>query len=337
MKKKIKITEYFLTKIVKRVINEINNEGDIYPKKVSRSNLSFCENTFKDPNHIEKCKKFENLLKYGKKNLREFINTQLSTYSYEIESNVAYHHFDKFSDSYRDRIDEVNNFIEKLKENGSRCDNLLKDIESLKDKEIYKEGYRALRYIKDEENKYEYSYFNRLNTNYSAVAIMLTGYAIDYNKINDDEIKVIEDFRENGQEYIKNVVRNYSNNLNTKIKHITNSIINTIATTRSIGSKSEREFINLLNNQGIDYVNTLDDFSFVDFLGVDLIVKFPKFGHYTPVQVKSSWPGKGIPSKLKKYCEKDCFGILVYKKNDEFKYKYSDGINIISGDITELF
>ena len=318
--------------------NEIINDDVLYTGK------PFCGNAFSKNEHKKICYSFQDVLnpsvKRGKggKNLRVFINNILNTYEQNVDdSEVKYINFkNDLTDFHTKRIEELDMFITTLDSGCSK----LKDKLITKRSEIIDNGIEGI--IWYDEKEPQYSHFNRLNTNYSALAILLTKYVIDNYLTDNNSIIdftdrsqistfIEEKFKtDQGRDFIKNLVYNQQDQKMSKIR---NSILYTIGTTRKRGNKAENEFADLLTKKNISFVRTLDDFSIVDMVGIDMVVKFPNSNNYIPVQVKSS--RIPFPQLLKNICENTCNGLFVFKDKDEFKY-ISCNDNIVK-DIEDLF
>jgi hypothetical protein len=331
-----------------RLINEINRikelmniiaENDNLKTNSSYTTKIFCK-AFTDKKHKSICEAFQNILKpslKGGKKLDNLVNKIIQTYNNEIEdSEIKRANFkDSFVTFYEERIKELDDFIEAIDED---CPKVKKKLKIQKEK-LEKEGIKGLIFHIDE--KPEYSFFNRLNTNYSALSIILTKYVIDNFNIDlidlssrekigefiDANIRHSEDLKK----FIKNFIFNDSDK---EIEKFRNSVIYTMASTRVTGLKVERSFANLLDSHGVKYLSTLDDYSFVDMAGFDFLVKFPKYGYYVPVQIKTSWESD-IPRPLKEVCDENCNGIFVYKSGKNFKFKTCH--DSTERDIDELF
>jgi len=183
-----------------------------------------------------------------------------------------------------------------------------------------------------DKNTGEYHLLNRLDTNYSALAVMITEYFRSYDAIyamnlriksakgweepvkhlinyiiepksgkmlpfSDDVFKDIN-FDEKPLKYIFD---NLIKNLESKISEKTYKVLKNV---REVGFETERKFIKELEKHGIQYENFGRDYGLVDRkLGIDLFVKLNS-GWY-PVQVKSSEREQTLITKL------GCRGALV--------------------------
>lgn len=324
-----------------RELMDIVSENDTTKNSPSYTTKIFCRNAFTDKEHKAICSGFEEVLgpskKPGGKRLKSVVDNVIKTLNNEIEnSEVKYENFKEgFTDFYNERINELDAFINAIDNN---CPKVMEKLQYQKNK-LEEYGIEGLLF--DIDGKPEYSFFNRLNTNYSSLAILLTKYVID----NFDIVLLDLSSREKIGEFIEEHVRNSEklrkfirdiifNHLDKDIEQIRNSIIYTIASTRGTGIKFESSFAKLLDKHQIPYLSTLDDYSFVDMAGFDFLVKFPKYGYYVPVQIKSSWES-GIPTPLKNICDESCNGIFVYKSGKKFKFKSCH--DSTERDIEELF
>ena len=188
----------------------------------------------------------------------------------------------------------------------------------------------------------EYHLINRLDTNYSALAVMITEYYVDIEAIQyleNNNVKYEKEWEQIAEYLVKFVVYPYVfhpdnsdikilnglkvdkkplasiydkllNNLDSGISKKTYQVLSKV---REAGFATERKFISQLEKYGITYQNFGKDYGFVDrFLGIDLFVKLND-GWY-PVQVKSSEREQTLITKL------ECEGaIVVYPdKNEKF-------------------
>lgn len=188
----------------------------------------------------------------------------------------------------------------------------------------------------------EYHPINRLDTNYSALAVMITEYYVDIGAIknledknvryekeweklaeylvkfviyplvfhpNNSDIKILKGLEVDNKP-LAFIYDKLLNNLDSKISKKTYQVLSNV---REAGFETERKFVSQLEKYGITYQNFGKDYGFVDrFLGIDLFVKLND-GWY-PVQVKSSEREQTLITKL------ECEGaIVVYPdKNGNF-------------------
>ena len=299
----------------------------------------YCSGAFKNDSHVKLCYSIENILKptgkKGQKNLKNFVNNVMVTFNkLKDVSEVEWSNFkESHSEFFESRMDEIDEFLNLLDQN--ICPTLYMDI--LKKKQEYSvHGIKGLLWTAPEDvedsKKGEklYSHMNRLNTNYSALAIILTRYAVENNLEDVDVSEIIDGFRLNGDEFMSNMI---FNQLDKKIENTRKSVLYTISRTRKAGNVVENKLKKYLDGK-VDFIGTQDDFSFIDMLGIDLIAKFPKIGdYYVPVQVKSFV--SNVTRQLTKYCSDSmCNGIMIYPKNNEFYYLTCDGS---TGLIDKLF
>lgn len=298
----------------------------------------YCSGAFRNSNHVKLCYSIEEVLKptrkKGQKNLKNFVDNTISTFNkLKNVSEIEWSNFkETHSDFFEYRMFEIDKFLELIDQD--ICPTLYADI--LKKKEEYSEkGIKGLLWVSPEDTEeYKkgekvYSHMNRLNTNYSGLAIILTRYVIENNLEDMDVSDIIDSFRENGDEFMSNMIFNH---LDQRISSTRKSVLYTISKTRKDGNVVEDKLKIYLDGK-VDYLGTEDDFSFIDMLGIDLIAKFPKIGdYYIPVQVKSFV--SNITRQISRYCsDSKCNGIMIYPKGDEFYYLSCDGK---TGHINEL-
>ena len=184
----------------------------------------------------------------------------------------------------------------------------------------------------------EYHPINRLDTNYSALAVMITEYYRDLGVIEDLQTKGVR-YEKGWEKPVEHLVKfviypsifhpNNSNidvlkkinvdqkplkyiyekllkNLDSKISKKTYQVLSNV---REAGFETERKFIRQLEKYGITYKNFGKDYGFVDrFLGIDLFIKLND-GWY-PTQVKSSEREQTLITNLK------CEGAIVVYPDD---------------------
>ena len=184
----------------------------------------------------------------------------------------------------------------------------------------------------------EYHPINRLDTNYSALAVMITEYYRDLGVIEDLQTKGVR-YEKGWEKPVEHLVKfviypsvfhpNNSNidvlkkinvdqkplkyiyekllkNLDSKISKKTYQVLSNV---REAGFETERNFISQLEKYGITYKNFGKDYGFVDrFLGIDLFIKLND-GWY-PTQVKSTEREQTLITKL------GCEGAIVVYPDD---------------------
>lgn len=172
-------------------------------------------------------------------------------------------------------------------------------------------------FVDKEEDKITYSLLNKLNTNYSALSYILTNFR-DRAQMKDksfDDIfntyfkpitKYRNDVEETSESKFSNLLINFFSK-KTESNEIIDNVLKTIRGTDDIGKKTEMEAHKfLVENYGQDNVKDFSgDYSWVDFLGVDIVVNSKKSGGWIPVQIKTSIE-KCVPNK--KFCKNVCIG-----------------------------
>jgi hypothetical protein len=221
---------------------------------------------------------------------------------------------------YEKRIDDMFKLLDVLKNNNScrRITNLIEsDIEKLKNKKI------TMRI----DDKNEYSLFNRINTHSTNQAFILTKLIQSLNTEVDSTNKSLNDY--SNDEMINRVleVLNY-NDIDNKLDEIMSDLIrdensqqqmmSAFNFSRDRGYKVETEAQEVLSKQGFEVIPFSDDFGFVDYFGIDMIVVDDKGAH--PVQVSSQM--KRSP-KIFQYEDSDCKPFALFKSNNKFIKYYS--------------
>ena len=256
----------------------------------------------------------------------------------------------KFIEIYRDTINNLRmetltqesqtaiDGLEELRwvnENGKElCPNIKKNIV-----QIYNNLMNGVYVFYADPKTGEYHPINRLDTNYSALAVMITEYFRDLGAIDTLRARNIrfEKEWEKVAEYLvkfvnypaiyhpsnsdidavkkievdkkplKYIFEKLLQNLDSKISKKTYQIL---ANVREAGFVTERNFTKELDKYGITYQNFGKDYGFVDrYLGIDLFIKLND-GWY-PTQVKSTEREKTLISGL------GCEGsIIVFPDED---------------------
>lgn len=260
-------------------------------------------------------------IKYKKAAVQEQIDKiselfKLPEYSDLSENIKRYSKNDSF---YQENKDNMNKLYTRLspdcdKKVKSAFDNFKSKLANqylFVDKMAYKERYNSI---------------NKLNTNYSALAYLLTLYRRD-NKANlyNDTFNVVFDKffvgggREDrmGENPFVSLIVNYYGKKEDSV-NIMKNVFNTIKSTTKIGETAEREaFIELRKKyKRVDRFS--GDFSWVDLMGVDMMIYD---NGWIPVQIKNNF--------------KDCIGnhrfcknICMGKDRGVWRYEYYEGSNI---------
>jgi hypothetical protein len=196
------------------------------------------------------------------------------------------------------------------------CTNFDNSVEKF-EKEI-KESFI---FVKNKENEWEYSILNKLDTNYSAAAFLLTAFR-EKNKLEKLSFNSIYEkyFNREGinESYFTNFLINYFSNKEDDI-NIMKKVLSTIEETSKKGAEREREayeyLVSLFGEGNVkDYTG---DYSFVDKFGIDFMVNTIK--GWVPVQVKSS--------KKYLYGNKNlCNNVAMGKENGKWDFKLYEGV-----------
>lgn len=172
-------------------------------------------------------------------------------------------------------------------------------------------------FVDKEEDKITYSLLNKLNTNYSALSYILTNFRDraqmknkSFDDIFDAYFKPVTKYRNDAEETSESEFTNLLINFFSKkpeFNEIIDNALKTIRGTDDIGKRTEMEAHDfLVKNFGQDNVKDFSgDYSWVDFLGVDMVVNSEKSGGWIPVQIKTSIE-KCVPNK--NFCKNVCIG-----------------------------
>jgi hypothetical protein len=307
---KILITESQLTVLIKKSITENINKPQFvegcnnFPK--NSENREWCEKV--KPNIINKISDIEKKIDYVKSFL------QLEGFEDLVHNIEIYKKDDPFFSYRLSQLEEVKKLL-------SGCDDFNKKI-----KEHLEKIERTAIFVNRNVNNYEYSILNKLESNYSAIAFLLTTFReknnlielkLDFNSIYNMYFK-----SEGGNESpFTNFLINYfslEDNDNIKRKNdkeIMKKVLATMEETTKMGAESEREayeyLVSLFGNERVkDYTG---DYSFVDMFGIDFMVYTKNLG-WIPVQVKSS-------EKKVKGSSKLCNNLGMGKKDGKWEIK----------------
>ena len=279
---------------IKSLMGVVNESVEGVSKK------PFCS-SFTNPKDSDLCRSFEkeihnykNKIKSKLSNLYDGYISQNDEVRY-VELKDVIHIYTQSQDTLNSLISLVPNTCERL------ISKAKEEITKLDNRKIliYKRG-----------DDYSYSYFNRLNTNMSALPIFLTEFSKYTNMSLSSIDDIVNEFLtgNSSQEFLNNV-------LDGNMVESSQRLLDTITETRNLGIRVENDFKNYLLKNSIDFVDFSDDFGAVDFLGIDLLVKFPGDDFYSPVQVKNR--PKDINSiMIGRYCQSGCNCYVVSPKGD---------------------
>jgi hypothetical protein len=203
---------------------------------------------------------------------------------------IKQHNIEKFKE-YIKEFNEKDSFFKEnlvnvniLKENLSYCEEASESI----DKFIKTNIEPNFLFVYSGNTEKIYDIINKFNTNYTAIAYLLTKVAELRNRDTKFE-KVFNDYfiekNEKGESEFYKVLLNYLERNGPDINKKFDGVIHTIKKTSEIGLWVENKFKKFLISKNIEYKVFAGDFSFVDLMGVDLMIK--NRGVWIPVQVKA--------------------------------------------------
>jgi hypothetical protein len=324
MKKIIRLSESELVSLVKRTIMESNqtlkkllkeNRFDIYK---SRHPFFYCEKSFSpiQVNEMNFCKASETIIREKKTFYSAFNEVVLAYFEEEKEDlfKIEVEKLTKDSEIVKkgfEELDEVERLI------GNSCPRVKEIVKTEKNK--FFEKIKLYYKTKNQNGEYEYSVINRLDTNYSALAVLITKYFSQRGAF--DGVKNVTDWKDIALKWMYKLFRpswefidlrpeeeKKDNPINPGMEDLIDSFfreriaINTkeirslvediILDTRRRGFDSENMFEEFLikekkENKIQDYKRYAYDFGFVDMLlGIDFLIK--ENNEWYPVQVKST-------------------------------------------------
>jgi len=223
------------------------------------------------------CKYAENKLMKNTRRIKnamyDYTKEFLSTY----ETGLRAVKYNKELQFFSERRDMVIDALEKFNES---CPKLRKYvIESMK---RFTEHY----VIWDE--KQQYDLLNKLTTNYTAAAYMLTANLPDYYKTSVSFNNVLKYFFDDKNDDGLTPFEVFMGKIASENKREIRERINqTITQKTKDGQEIEDRFYEYITEQlgGSDVITYSGDYSFMDMIGIDLMVKNPE-NKWVPIQVK---------------------------------------------------
>lgn len=175
--------------------------------------------------------------------------------------------------------------------------------------------------------KQKYNLINKLNTNYSALAYLLTLYRRDnksrlyddpFNKVFDKFfIGEIRDDRMSESPFINLIIKYYSKKGDAV--SMMKKVFDTIKSTSRVGDETEREAFIELRKKYKRVDDFSGDFSWVDLMGIDMMIYDDE---WIPVQIKTDF--KNCLGNHR-FCKNICMG----KDRGRWIYEYYEGKNIM--------
>jgi len=271
MKRKILISENELVSLIKNQIMEQNqsidpNEYGCYKLTKGSPNYEWCDNSIQ---YIQKnIEKIKNIVKVAEKLLKKEENKHLKHNIKFFEEN------DEFFSQNLENLEILKRSIPDCK-SGIEYINRFKKNLSGKAIFVHKIG-----------EKYEYSLLNKLNTNYSALAFLLNKYRLK-NNLNDLTTEQIFKKYFNDGKFLKFLI-NYFEKSEYEME-LMKEIFRTISNTSKKGRETEIAAIKVLKDKfgSENVIDFAGDYSFVDMLGVDVLVFSKNLKEWVPVQIKT--------------------------------------------------
>ncbi len=226
-----------------------------------------------------------------------------------------------------------------LKEHLKYCKEASKNI----DKFIKTNIEPSFLFVYQDTTEMVYDIINKFNTNYTAIAYLLTKVIQlrnDSTKFKDIFNKYFNEESEKGEgEFFKKVFNKYfieksekgesefykdllnylerkGPNLNEKF----DGVVHSIKKSSKQGLSTERYFEKFLSSKNIEYIIFAGNFSFVDLMGVDFMIKDE--GLWIPVQVKSD---VSHCKNNEEFCQNYCVAPNKYGNSKWIIYDYKDG------------
>jgi hypothetical protein len=161
----------------------------------------------------------------------------------------------------------------------------------------------------------EYSILNRIDTHYSVQAYILTLIAKDlnFNLLDTYDAKQI---MEEVDSFILSEPNRIKDKLNSLIENESESMVNSLLYSSIKGGRIELSAIKSFEKLGFKVYNFANDFGFVDYFGVDILVE--KDGKIHPVQISTQ---RKFNPEITKYNDSDCECWMVYKDMNSGKFR----------------
>jgi len=302
-----------IRKKIKQVLQE---------QKTSKKPLVGCDYFPKHTNDYRWCKFAENKLMRNTRKisnaLDKYVNEFLSTY----ESGVRAVKYDKDLQFFSERREMVIDALEKFNQSCPKFRHyIINKMVKFTEKYV----------IWNEEQQYDL--LNKLNTNYTATAYLITSELPEHYKTNVSFEDALEYFFNQKDDDGLTPFENFMSRIEKENKkEIRNRINQTIQYTTDAGNQIEEMFDKYISEQigSENVVMYSGDYSFMDMIGIDIIIKNPE-GKWVPVQVKKYVGGcddKTISAARPSMCENWCvsneskyFNIRVYNGDRLVKSK----------------
>jgi hypothetical protein len=322
MKKIIRLTESELVSLVKRTImEETTNNAEIkiwgcnlFPPNSEEREWCQCATSKVDNKKsiiIEKVSKVIQILKQD-------------DYSDISEKKLKY--FNNNDPFFKERSEKFKEVRDILNSYCSKTNGEYGTIAQFRNKIM-----RDAVFIEKKDDKSEYSLLNKLNSNYTAVAYLLTIHRNRNKLIGKTFDFIFNDFFENseiranrGQESkFVDFMLNFLTDKEDEVE-IMREVFKTIQATTDIGLQTETDAYRfLVRKYGPENViNYSGDYSFVDLFGIDFMVKGIEGyeDRYIPTQVKTNIEHLYGNAKV-------CENVVMAKKNGEWVMILFDGKN----------
>jgi len=182
-------------------------------------------------------------------------------------------------------------------------------------------------FVDKEKDKYTYNQLTKLNSNYTALAYLLTDFRSRKALVGESFDQIFMRYFETPSDSLNespffNLIIEYFSGREDAV-NIMSGVLKTIKGTGDIGAASELSALTFLSEHfGEENIKVFSgDFSWPDFLGIDIMIDEQDLGWgWVPVQVKTN-----IDSCYanKKFCKNVCIG--KEKKTQNWKIKIYDG------------
>jgi len=280
------------------------------------------------------CKKANDTLKDSSNGYLEIVKTQVE----EFKPFIKKYNIEKFKEHIKE-FDEQDSFFKEnlanvniLKENLKYCNKASKKIDKFIDTKI-KPNF-LLVYFENTESIYDI--INKFNTNYTAIAYLLTKI-IELRTDDDGSTKFIEVFNnyfikksaDGESEFYKDLL-NYLERNGPDLNKKFDGVIHTIRETSRVGLETEIDFIEVLAKHKRTYNAFAGDFSFNDLMGVDLFLELKdEQKRWVPVQVKTN--RKDCRNNYR-FCKNIC--VARNGENKWIGYIYDGNSNVPTSTLT---
>ena len=285
------------------------------PKKV----LVGCDYFPQHTNDYRWCKFAENKLSRSTNKISQALDSYVREYLSTYETGVRAVRYNKELEFFSERREMVIDALDKFK---ASCPKLRKYV-------IDKMTKFTERYVIWNEEQ-QYDLLNKLNTNYTAAAYMITSELPEHYKTNVSFENALEYFFKLKNKEGVTPFEEFMGKIEMENKkEIRERINQTIRYTTDLGNQIEDMFEKYISKQigSENVVMYSGDYSFMDMIGIDMLVRNPE-GLWVPVQVKK-YQGACDDTTIKFARKHMCENWCVSNESKYFNIRVYDGERMV--------